>query len=159
MTKAQKKRLANKKAKLRKINKAYKLDDSRARHFVLCVIIGLIFMTAVVYAPIIPESYIKHLQLPGEEITYPNEIESSNVKLPEHIIILGTRQEPLDLPKVTIETKDNKSIYERVLEKDGTWIYKKIEEKKKLITKKKVKNFAIMQVLKLFLGIPIIPGQ
>ena len=69
------------------------------------------------------------------------------------------RQEPLDLPKVTIESKVEKSIYERVLEKDGTWIYKKIEEKKKLITKKKVKNFAIMQVLKLFLGIPIIPGQ
>ena len=150
------------KEELKKYNSKLRRDDNTNRHQMLGAIIALSLL-AFTFIPIVPESYVNNLTLPGQTMDYPNAVDSKNVKLPEHVI--DTSIADYEDGLIIIINKD-KPTDVTIIEDSHTKTKIKIEPKKENLLEKaipntpaKAKRFALFQIVKLMLGIPIIPGS
>ena len=83
------------KDELKKYNKTLRIDDKTNRHQMLGAVIALSLL-AFTFVPIVPESYVTNLKLPGDTveypnakdqiIEYPNAKDNNNPKLPNYTV-------------------------------------------------------------------------
>ena len=153
------------KDELKKYNKTLRIDDKTNRHQMLGAVIALSLL-AFTFVPIVPESYVTNLKLPGDTVEYPNAKDNNNPKLPNYTVDSSAADYEDGL---IIDILDSKTFPYRAIDEVKEEV-KEIENKTKVvvnnkikeittITPKKVKRFAFFQIVKLMLGIPIIPGS